>query len=178
MNEIFSEDSIISSSSDSDNDEDIKYLEASLVSEDRVKKKRRLKKRPRRQDIINSNIVTMRETEIDQISSMLSKLSPRTIRDVVGQYLVSQPQATALHHVNAWYSHWRHQIIINNSKNKAPLSSCSSPYKTKPQVALTTNLQQLKKLYISNKKFEKSDKRSMAFCLYRNFPKYSISVLK
>ena len=102
----------------------------------------------------------------------------RTVRDVMGQYLLSQHHASALHHINTWYSHWRTIIINNRNMTLVSPHKSVSPKKSPALPLLTTNLQQLKKLYISTKQFSGEDKRSLVRCMNRNFPKYSETVLK
>ena len=82
------------SSSDNTVDDDVEELEASLDNDDRKKRKKFKKKKLQRKreyspsSSVKTNILEMRDTEMHQISEMLSRLSPRNGLNILDSSLL------------------------------------------------------------------------------------------
>ena len=147
----------------------------------------------------------MREKEVDEISKMMCNLSSKSIRDVVCHYLLAQPPVAALGYVNAWYSHWRRQVLYHrdfsrkiNQQRKKKDKIKKDPKNVRYGCLNRKSVSNLEKLYISKSEFSDGDKASMLACfsryvnirskqinytsilnfLNRNFSRYSVEVLR
>ena len=124
------------------------------------------------------------QNNIREALSIINKLSSRSVRDVVGQHLRTQPPIVALNLVNNWFSFWRRQILSTRQnarrisyKNKQFLQKSESKSMSMDYLN-RENSSKLHSLYISETEFSEEDKASMLECFSRNFPKYSKEILK
>ena len=170
---------------------DFEELEASLEAEsesdhqnEKTLKPRKSRKKHKHQELNEKLIPGVDQNTIREAITMMNKLSSRSVRDVVGHYLMIQPPIVALNLVNKWFSFWRRQILSKRQtarrisfNNKQFLKKSES--KSKPMDYLNReNASKLYNLYISDADFSEEDRSSMLECLSRNFPKYSKEILR
>ena len=124
------------------------------------------------------------QNNIREAEAMIMKLSSRSVRDVVGQHLMTQPPIVALNLVNNWFSFWRRQIL-STRQNARRISFKSRQLLLKSESKSMSmdyfnreNSSKLHSLYISETEFSEEDKASMLECFSRNFPKYSKQILR
>ena len=162
-------------------------LEASLEANsdsdhkwDKAPKRSRKKKKPKKQQ---KSDPLVQQNNIRMAIALMNKLTPRSVRDVVCHYLMTQPPVAALNLVNNWFSFWRRQIMSTRQnvrrlsyKNRDHLKKCES--KSTMNYFSRENSSQLHSLYISETEFNEEDKTSLLECFSRNFPKYSKEILR
>ena len=174
---------------------DREELEASLEAEtdsdhksEKTIKPKSLAKRSRKKQkppkLNEKSDPLVEQNNIREALSMINKLSSRSVRDVVGQHLRTQPPIVALNLVNNWFSFWRRQILSTRQnarrisyKNKQFLQKSESKSMSMDYLN-RENSSKLHSLYISETEFSEEDKASMLECFSRNFPKYSKEILK
>lgn len=144
----------------------------------RSRKKHKPQKRNRKSDPLAE------QNNIREAEAMMKKLSSRSVRDVVGQHLMTQPPVVALNLVNNWFSFWRRQIL-STRQNARRISYKSRQLLLKTESKSISmdyfnreNSSKLHSLYISDTEFSEEDKSSMLECFSRNFPKYSKQILR
>ena len=142
----------------------------------RSRKKNKPKKQQKSDPLVQQNNIRM-------AIALMNKLTPRSVRDVVCHYLMTQPPVAALNLVNNWFSFWRRQIMSTRQnvrrlsyKNRDHLKKCES--KSTMNYFSRENSSQLHNLYISETEFNEEDKTSLLECFSRNFPKYSKEILR
>ena len=145
----------------------------------RSKKKHKLPKRNHKSDPLAE------KNNIREAETMMKKLSSRSVRDVVGQHLKTQPPIVALNLVNNWFSFWRRQILSTRQnarrisfKSRQILLKCESKSIRSMDYFNRENSSKLHSLYILETEFSEEDKASMLECFSRNFPKYSKQILR
>ena len=161
---------------------DSDHKSAKTIKSKSLAKRSRKKQKPSKLNEKSDPLVE--QNNIREALSMINKLSSRSVRDVVGQHLRTQPPIVALNLVNNWFSFWRRQILSTRQnarrisyKNKQFLQKSESKSMSMDYLS-RENSSKLHSLYISETEFSEEDKASMLECFSRNFPKYSKEILK
>ena len=163
-------------------------LEADSDSDNKSKKNpKRSKKKHKPVKQCQKSDPLAQKNNLREEKAMMNKLTSRSVRDGISNYLMAQPPIVALNLVNNWFSFWRRQILSTrqNARKLSYKRRQHLKYESQSTMAVASmdyfnreNSSQLYSLYISETEFNEEDKTSMLECLSRNFPKYSKEILR